>query len=415
MKKLIPLLLCVPAILLAGCIPGEMAEQSPSFSLDVTSLAAGAEFEPGVSDSTRVIRVTSNRSWSVHLNDETGSLDESDPGQTLDWVRLSEEAHPNLPQSTQVTNLVVTFKRNFDQIPRSGVLHFYCDGEVFSVPVVQDAAVYHLNVSCDVDVASEDGETVPIVLDCNTEWRVKIDPVSTTADVLLPVNTGFDPAVVNLRIKENEDKSAKVVKLIFSAKDCPDQEVVITQPATTSDMKVFEVLTKLTVSGTGADLVPWVSLSEDLMDAEAVGKGIKYYYEHGWAGFDALAIPDENSKRFPAEGVSPLPSPISAKDCFYMVILGVCDGYRKSYTRVYVQNWKIDKDHIVCSGQGLSFSTEPPASNASYIRTDGAAISTVTDFKGSGSMYYKYHNASLRGAGHIRPRTRPRVRVQLRR
>ena len=218
----------------------------------------------------------------------------------------------------------------------------------------------------------------------------------STADAVLPVSGGFDPSVVNLRVKENEEKVDKTVTLVFSATDCPDQTLTFPQPATTSDLKVFEIFTKLTVNGTGKSTVPWLILDETKMDPEVLAANLKLYYETSTKDFDDIAIPTEQSPELTAEGVGGLiPSSLSPINERYIMVLGIADGYRKSYTRIHFRNWKMGTKYTYDSSNGLEFTISPPTIKTDYVQIDKTtSITATTPFKGSGSMYYLLHNAS---------------------
>lgn len=394
MKRLIPFLAPL-ALLLTGCLTKEMSEATPVFNPDKTEITATAEFVPGESDSTKVLRITSNRSWSAHLNDLDDPIDETDPEQSVKWAYLSEESHPNLTNGTEVTDLVITFKRNYTKIPRRGVLHLYTKGEMKTINLNQEGAVYRLNVSAPVTEASDGGDFIPISVDCNTDWTVRIDETATTADAVLPTTSGFDPTTLNLRVKENEDKVAKTVTVIFSATDCPDQTMTFTQPATTSDLKVFEVFTKMAISGSGKTTAPVLVIDETMMDADALAAHPKYYYVTSKDGFTDELIPTETSDELPAEGLALLPSKLSAHDQLWVVVLGVCDGYRKTYTRIHFQDWKMGTKYTSETSNGVTITVDPPTIKTDYIQFNASTdVKTTTTFKGSGSLYYLLHNAS---------------------
>lgn len=393
MKK--PFLLLVAAgFLAAGCITKTVMEPATGIETDQEALFSESEFLLEGIDSVKVVRITSNRSWSAHLNDLDNPIDESDPSQGIDWAYLSEEAHPNVTRATEVTDLLVIFRRNFSKAPRNGVLHIYSEGGLKkTISLSQAGVVYRLDATSGVKEASDEGEYIPIIVDCNTAWTAKIDP-SSTADCFLAQDKGFDPSVLYLRVKENEEKVQKTVKVTISAQDCEDKVLEFTQAPTTSNLAVFETFTRLGTAGAAKALTPKVILDSTLIDPDALGKA-KFYYSTSTTSFDDVILPTEADTPFPSDGFTFLPATLSPKNELYLIVLGVCDGYRKSYEKVYIQNWKFGTKYTTESSGGLTVSVDPPTIKTDYVQMDKTTdLITYSSCKGSGSMYYMLHNAS---------------------
>lgn len=393
MKKPI-CLISLFSLLFVGCLNRDLSEANSTFSTDTSEIISEAEFFSTDVDSVKIVRITSNRSWSAHLNDELNPIDEKDPSQTISWARLSEEAHPNVTQSLETTDLYVTFLRNFTKIPKSGVIHIYSEGRlVHTVNLSQKGAVYRLDAHSSVTEPSDDGEYVPIAVNCNTAWKARIGD-DTTADAFLSKYEGFDPDTIYLRVKENEDKVAKKVSVIFSAQDCDDKKLDFTQPATRSDLKVFQIFTRLAIKGSKKTQTPQLVLYPEMIDADAL-ETAKFYYATSNKSFDDIVLPTVESPEFPSEGISVYPSTVKNYYETYVIILGVAEGYRNTYTKVYARNWKMGTKYTYESSNGLVMTPEPPTIKTDYVQFDKATtLVAKTTCKGTGALYYLLHNAS---------------------
>lgn len=389
------LLSAIAAFLLGGCVSVTVPEESSGITTDVDEIVCDSEFLTEGSDSTKFVLVSSNRSWSALLNDLDNPIDEKDPAQAVEWVYITPEAHPNIPQTVEYTPIIVTFTRNYTKTPRRAVIHIYSEGALRkTVNLTQKAVQYRLDASAVTSRASDEGDLIAIKVDCNTAWTASIDP-SSTADAVLEREAGFDPSVVNLRIRENEEKVEKTVKVNFNAEDCETKTVEIVQAATTKSLKVFEAFTRLAVNGSGPTAVPVVVLDTLSIGQDVFSAGAKFFYVCGDGGFESLGVPNEESAAFPAEGISILPEALSAKDEYFIIVCGICDGYRKTYEKIHIQNWKMGGNYATGSCDGLSFNVDPVTIKTDYVQLDNAIDASIrAGVTGSASMYYHFHNAA---------------------
>lgn len=225
MRKPLALILVASAVLFQSCLGKSVAVGESSVSTDVESVNASAEFVPGTMDNERIVKVTSNRSWYAHLNDKDNPVPASEQ---VPWASLDVCEHLNLTNVPDDVEVRILFNRNYNQSAINGVLDFYSEGKIFlSVPVTQSGAVYRLSAVPDKTDANCDADVIKIAVDCNTDWTAEI--VDATADVLIDKSSGFDPDSVSVSFSENYELVAKAARIKFSAKDCDDVFVDLTQ------------------------------------------------------------------------------------------------------------------------------------------------------------------------------------------
>lgn len=403
MKKPIILLALLP-FLAVSCLDSVSEEAVPALSPDVEEVFALADVFSGDTDSTKVVRITSNRSWSAHLNDVDNPIDESDPTQSVSWGYLSVEAHPNLSNSTETFDLIVVFHRNFEKKQINGVLNIYSEGKkAASVKLTQAPVKYHLNVTTDISNVGENGETVPVKVDCNTAWTVKVDK-STTADLAYINPKGYDPTVLGVNFLANEEKTSKTAKLTFSAEDCEDVSIEFTQDPSTSELNVFEIFTTFATSGTGTAAVPTVKLDYERMYEkfpELKEAKPKFYFTSTTEAGVEPDTPTAKSSAVPAEGWDFIPVKPLATNNLTIFIFAKAEGYRDCYSKVYVRDWTIGKNHTKAAGNGLIISNEAKLSVSDDYATCAADsyFSSIALEGGHAQIFLKAHNASNKPVG----------------
>lgn len=224
--KILPFLL-IPS-LLAGCLNRETAESSVSApTSDIDEVTISADFTAEEGDSTKTVLITSNRSWSAHLND----LDNPVPvGQKVDWAYLSEEGFLNLSKKTVTKEIKIIFLPNKINIPNKGVLEIYSEGKLSkSIAINQLAAVYRLDAQVEsTDVSAAAGDVI-IKVNCNTAWTARVAD-GATANATLPVSSGYESGELKVKFGENfSTKETKSASIIISAEDCEDKIIAFNQ------------------------------------------------------------------------------------------------------------------------------------------------------------------------------------------
>jgi len=219
----------IAAFLSGSCMKGNSSEDRAVTLPSEDALLVEAEFL-SEGDDVRSLVIRSNRSWFAHLNDLDNPVDPADPEASVPWGWLSVDHHSNLTNTSDETKVEVHFRRNYTRNQINGVLNIYSEGDIVaSVPVTQSAAVWHLEAAAERSVAQCDEDVVPVKVNCNTDWTVRLDAISD-ADASIDITEGFDPGTVNVTFGENfdTDKDKKAV-LVFSAEDCEDVVVEIKQ------------------------------------------------------------------------------------------------------------------------------------------------------------------------------------------
>ena len=81
--------------------------------------------------------------------------------------------------------------------------------------------------------------------------------------------------------------------------------------------------------------------------------------------------------------------------------MGVCEGYRNTYTRVYFKNWKIGTKHINGSKEGIVFTKSfyQTATIFNYSNDEPSEIQTVSRYKGSAVYGFKFHTTKAINIG----------------
>ena len=217
------------ACMLYSCIGADVSENRTILSSDQENVTAQAEFA-SQGDNVRTVVIRSNRSWFAHLDDLDHPVDPSDPDSHVNWATLSVERHQNLTNTTDETEIVITFNENYSPNAINGVLNIWCEGRIMhSIPVTQAGRVYHVSARTDVDKAKCDSDVVSVNVDCNTKWTARVSDDST-ADVLLETETGNGSGTVNLIFGENFSQTEELTaKIVFSAKGCEDFVLTISQ------------------------------------------------------------------------------------------------------------------------------------------------------------------------------------------
>lgn len=390
------ILILLTAALAVGCADRGLELSDPLCKSDVESIVADAEFISGQTDSTKVIRISANRSWYAHLNDKDNPVA---VGEAVPWGYLSQTSCLNLKGNVQEVDLVVTFKRNYSREAVNGVIELYSNGKLArTIDVTQEGAVYRLDATTDVDKIGEGGREFLVNIDCNTNWTISVDP-SSTAMAELEKTSGFDPSSVKVTVFENEDMGEKTLTLKISAEDCEDKQLSFSQDPSTLDS--FEIFTTFSSVGEGQDDRPVLVLNQADMKPEVFERGVKFYYTKSSKGFDELETPTEKSAEFPS-ALELLPTELSKNgDSLFVCIMGVCEGYRNTYTRVYFKNWKIDTKHIKGSTDEIVFTKGFGTTSPLFIYSNDAAseIQTVSRYKGSAVYGFKFHTTKAINIG----------------
>ena len=417
MKKPI-FILALASLLFAGCLTRDLSEGNSVLSNDVEEVFAASDFFLEGNDSTATVRITSNRSWSAHLNDLDNPVDEA-IGEPVPWGYLSTEDHPNLTNATDVVDLKVTFRRNYSKTPVNGVLKIYSEGGLKKTISLKQAGVkYYLDASCATLDPSDEGEEVVVNVACNTKWNVEIKK-GATADAILERPEGVDHYRLKLRFKENEEKVKKNLTLKFSAPECNPVELNFVQSESRSDIPVLEGIYKLISNGKATyALMPRLIAEKalDLGTGEAV-QNVKYYYKISEKGFDDIDTPTVEDPEIPEDGITLLTETTSTgtyvkmgvNPLRFIKILAVAEGYRKSYEQIILRSWlfgsKLDDldgmwgvgssssvNNFPLEYYGLTFTKNGTTNSGWSYRfslQQGTDVTTPPDFGTRGAMYVR--------------------------
>lgn len=212
-----------------GCIGINDSDDSTILSVSETEILVQAEFT-SENDKCKTVVIRSNRSWFAHLDDVDHPIDPADPDAKVKWGTLSVNHHQNLTNTIDETQVQIIFNENYSADRVNGLLNIYCEGKIMqSIPVTQEGLDFRIMAQAQSDFAQCDADTVAVSVDCNTSWTARVSEEST-ANVTIDCNKGFRNGSLNVIFDENfsetEDKTAKV---IFSAKNCEDYVLTITQ------------------------------------------------------------------------------------------------------------------------------------------------------------------------------------------
>lgn len=228
MKKFTVIPLTLAAAIVAGCLNKEIAESVVSTpSSDVDAVTISADFLAEEGDSTKTVLITSNRSWSAHLNDLENPVS---VGQKVGWAYLSEDGFLNLSKTTVTKEIKIIFTRNKVNVPKKGVLELYCEGKLSkTVGINQMGAVYRLDATAEKTDVTAASEEISINVNCNTDWTAKVAD-GATAGVTLSADRGYESGVLKVKFTENfSTKDAKSASIVISAEDCEDKVITFRQ------------------------------------------------------------------------------------------------------------------------------------------------------------------------------------------
>lgn len=271
-SKFLPVpVVVVGAFLLSSCLSRNLAEPNPKVTPDPESISVEAEFTTA-EDSVKVVRITANRSWYLHLND--GTLDPKNFDDTLKWAYLKLREHVNMTRVSDKIDVPIVFHRNKTEEAREATLDIWSSGtKIAQVKLVQKAAQFRLNATVDKTDITCDADTAIIHIDCNTDWTARV--VEATADVKLSTEKGFDPTDLEVRFADNLDpQTVKTAKVEISARGCSPREFSFTQQKAAPYLRVSPKNTGLVPAGDAFALVELETNIEDI-SAEAVGGNIK--------------------------------------------------------------------------------------------------------------------------------------------
>lgn len=395
MKKIA---LFVPAILLlSSCLNKETVEKTVIWpETNVTEVNISADFIPENLDSTKIVKVRSNRSWTAHLNDRDNPVG---PDEQVSWAYLKNSGYTNVSKNTQETDLVIVFRPNLTRIPKNGVIEFFCEGEKCKeLDVHQAGIIFRLEASIDKTEAAAEGEVIPIKIDCNTNWTVKAAE-GNTADLRFETESGFSVRTINLKVLENEDKTAKIAKIAVCAEDCADVILTINQAPSAGDVKFWEAVPKFSfINGSNADIdhFPLLLIDTEKTGQDIIDAGARFFYTSSTKSFEDAGIPISNDPRLSDKGIDLVGSKRVAHSEIYIVILGVCEGYRNTYTRVLVRFWQFGTAFTLSPCYGLGMSALPSDKRTNFMFWDkNLALTAKTQNAGHGMMYSVIHNDSF--------------------
>lgn len=228
MKKIHLLTLLSLVAFLPGCLNVDPTEpDAKDLTSNVGEVEISADFIAEEGDSTKTVLITSNRSWTAHLNnlDSPVAVNEE-----VEWATLSSKGFLNLSNTTETTELKVIFHRNRVNVPVNGVLEIYSCGKIAkTIKLNQKALVYKLDATAERTSTGAAADTVTIKVDCNTAWTAVVDQ-SSTANVKLVKDSGFESGDLRVAFGENfSPKEGKTAKIVISAEDCADKAITITQ------------------------------------------------------------------------------------------------------------------------------------------------------------------------------------------
>jgi len=392
--------------LFVGCI--DKVQTVPvELASDKEEVFVVADAVTGDGELSKTVTITSNRSWSAHLNDLDNPIDESDPTQSVPWGALSVEEHPNVTNVIDKVDLVIEFNRNYSKEQNNGVLNIYCEGKLRkSISLTQAGVVYKVSASLDQEgPVSDNGGTVFIDVQSNAHWTVKLDE-SSTADVKLLTTEGDDSGEIKLRMRSNDDAVEKTAKVIVSADECEDAIVEIKQSPVDPTIKFFTLpFTFKEDGGSKLTKTPLVVLDKAALDPDVVAAGLKIYYKMSTEGFSDDLIPDSSSDEFPESGVAFVVKDSKGKDMKfneeYFQILAEAPGYRPVNLKLYCRHWRLGStyDHYnLGTVDGLIISGAKPTDKSTYLVYDTKVTKIGTTAKYAGEALATrlfYNNTAL--------------------
>lgn len=396
MKKLF-LLLLVNLLMFSGCIDKREGSGDSYLKTDPEAINVPGDFsEQG--DSIFTVNVSSNRSWRAHLNYESSPVA---PDAPVDYAYLKNCEEVNFDFSPKTTGLQICFFQNPSKNVRKGVLELYSDGGLKkSIPITQSGIKYILKAQASKTAIGENGETVEIDVVCNTSWTARVESAFEIAAGPL---SGQGNGTVRLEFPETDEPAERTASVIFSAEDCEDVRITFVQEKS-SLMPFGKIRTSFVPSGSGEGIVPVLVIDETLVNPAAVAAGIKYHYTIGTKDFESLPDPSETDGTIPQTGLSFLPvgyqtvaTATQTYSIFYIKILGVADGFKRSYTKAVLRNWSFGQKYIYNkSANGLTLSGAAGGKSTYYIRfaSTGStmSVSAVSTISGDARALMKYHS-----------------------
>jgi len=386
-----------------GCIEQGQLEVPLELASDKQEIFVVADVVTGDGELSKTVRITSNRSWSAHLNDIDNPIDESDPTQSVPWGSLSVEEHPNVSNVVDEVDVTIEFNRNYSKSQNNGVLNIYCEGKLRkSISLTQAGVIYSVSASYEEEEpVSDNGGTLFVDVQSNTHWTVKLDE-SSTADVKLFTTEGDDSGEIKLRMRSNDDPQEKTVKLIVSADECEDAVVEIKQSAVDPTIKFFSLpFTFKEDGGSKLTKTPLVVLDKAALDPDVVAAGLKVYYKMGTEGFSDDLIPDSSSDEFPEAGVAFVVKDSKGKDMkfneAYFQILAEAPGYRSVNLKIYCRHWRLGSTYghyKIGTVDDLYISGTAPTDKSTYLQytTKVTKIGTTAKYAGEALATRLFYN-----------------------
>ncbi len=212
-------LLAGTALASAGCLERNFVEDVGRISVDTREIVVPSDMYDGRNLVKDTLYVTSNRNWSVKFEDD------------VDWVTIDTTGHLNLARISDVTPLVFSFKDNETEAERTAQVRVTCEDGSKLITLRQEAISYRLVLLSSregLGSVSSDKTEIPLEVNCNTDWTVKVMD-GATASVTFSAPGGKYTGSVNAIVAENDEMITKDATIVISAKNCKDIEIPITQ------------------------------------------------------------------------------------------------------------------------------------------------------------------------------------------
>lgn len=219
MKSRIPLLLALLPFV-ASCLEVDMREKEELLSTDSNEIVVPSDRVGGRHLVSDTLYVSSNRTWTTFFEGEP------------DWVTVGTDGHKNMSCISDVMPVVLNFKDNESDEPRSAVLRFFSGKESREVRITQSPIAYRVAVEApeqDLTSLPCDKDTLVFHMETNTSWVVSMAPGSTMKVQIDSMNGKYS-SDVRIIVLDNQDRSAKKNgTLVFKAKECEPVEFNMTQ------------------------------------------------------------------------------------------------------------------------------------------------------------------------------------------
>lgn len=218
MKRISLYLVCL--LILTSCLEVDMKEKTGFLSPTAEEIIVPSDMKGGRNLVADTLYIESNRTW-------TSSL--STPA---DWISVETDGHRNLACISDISPVILKFKDNETDEPRSVTLRLCSEEEEKSVRITQSPIAYRLDVSLpEIDLTSLtcEKDTLFFGIETNTSWSVSLKEGSTIK-ATIDSTSGKYSSLVKVAISENIDRfSKKKGILVFKATGCNPLEIEMTQ------------------------------------------------------------------------------------------------------------------------------------------------------------------------------------------